>query len=62
MSETAQRFLKSFNALSKTDQHAVLVNLLRLPIEAEYEPASDRELIGAAEAIFLELDKAESSQ
>jgi hypothetical protein len=62
MSEVAKRFLMSFQALSKTDQHDVLVNLLRLPIEARYEPASDDELINAAEAVFLELEKAESGQ
>ena len=62
MSEAAQRFLRSFQTLSQADQHDVLVSLLRLPIDVEYTPPADEELIEAAEAVFLELDKAETGQ
>jgi hypothetical protein len=59
MTEAAQRFLRSFRALPPADQRDVLVNLLRLPIEAEYEPPSDDELVQSAEQVFLALDEAE---
>jgi hypothetical protein len=62
MSEAALRFLRSFRALSQADQHDVLVSLLRLPIEVEYAPPSDEDLVVSADAVFQELDKAESSQ
>ena len=61
MTKAAQDFLRSFKALPQSDQHDVLVTLLRLPIEAEYPAPSDEELVLAAEAVFLELDKAEKA-
>ncbi len=39
----------------------MLVQLLRLPIEAEYGAPSDDELVLAAEELFVELDQAEKS-
>lgn len=62
MSEAAQRFLRAFQTLSQADQHDVLVNLLRLPIDVEYTPPTDEDLVAAADAVFLELDKAETGQ
>ena len=62
MSEAAQRFLRSFKALPQNDQHDVPVSLLRLPIEADYSAPSDEELVAAADAVFLEIEKAERSQ
>jgi hypothetical protein len=61
MTNTAQQFLSSFKALPASDQHDVLVRLLRLPIEAEYTVPSDQDLIQAADELFLELDKAEKT-
>jgi hypothetical protein len=61
MTKTAQDFLRSFKALPPTDQHEVLVQLLREPIEASYETASEAELIAAADSVFLEYDRAEKS-
>jgi hypothetical protein len=61
MTKAAQDFLRSFNALAQTDQHDVLVSLLRLPIEAEYTAPSDDDLLLAADEVFLELEKAEKS-
>ena len=60
MTNAAQQFLRSFNALPKTDQHDVLVQLLRMPIEADYAAPSDEDLVHDADEIFLELDKRES--
>jgi hypothetical protein len=62
MSEAAQRFLRSFKELPKADQHDVLVSLLRLPVDAEYAPPTDDDLVHAAEQVFLELDQAERFQ
>lgn len=62
MSEAAQRFLRSFEALPQNDQHDVLVSLLRLPIEADYGAPSDEELVAAADAVFLDIEKAERGQ
>lgn len=61
MTKAAQEFLRSFKALPPTDQHDVLVQLLREPIEATYEAPSDNELTGTAEMVFLEYDKAEQA-
>ena len=62
MTEAAQRFIRSFEALAQDDQRDVLVSLLRLPIEAEYIGASDDELVDAAEQVFLALDEGETKQ
>ena len=61
MTKVAQDFLRSFKALPATDQHEVLVQLLREPIEAHYETPSDNELTATAESVFLEYDKAEKA-
>ena len=61
MTKAAQDFVRSFKALPPTDQHEVLVQLLREPIEDSYEAPSDDELIGAADLVFLEYDKAEKA-
>ena len=61
MTNAAQEFLRSFKALPPTDQHEVLVQLLREPIEASYETPSDDELVAAADFVFLEYDKAEKA-
>ena len=62
MTDTANQFLMSFRALSPADQHAVLLQLLREPIDAEYHPPSDEELAAVAEVLFLEYDKSEAEK
>jgi hypothetical protein len=61
MSKAAREFLRSFKALPANDQHEVLVQLLREPIEANYEAPSDDGLVAAADMVFLEYDKAEKA-
>ena len=61
MTKAAQDFLRSFKALPPSDQHDVLVQLLREPIEAGYESPSDDQLIAAADLVFLEYDRAEKA-
>jgi hypothetical protein len=59
MTKAAQDFLRSFKTLPLADQHDVLVQLLREPLETKYEVPSDDELTCAADLIFSEYDKAE---
>ena len=61
MTKAAQDFLRSFKALPPSDQHDVLVQLLREPIEASYEAPSDDQLVAAADLVFLEYDRAEKA-
>ena len=61
MTNAAQDFLRSFKALPPSDQHDVLVQLLREPIEAGYEAPSDDQLVVAADLVFLEYDRAEKA-
>ena len=61
MTNAAYNFLRSFKALPPSDQHEVLVQLLREPIEVKYEVPSDEELVAAAESVFLDYDKAEKT-
>ena len=62
MTEAAQRFLRSFEALPQTDQHEVLASLLRMPLEAKSSAPGDDDLLHAADQIFLGLDRAELGQ
>ena len=61
MTIAAQQLLRSFKALPASDQHEVLVHLLRLPLEAEYTAPSDDDLLRVADDVFLELDEAEKA-
>ncbi len=61
MTKAAQDFLRSFMALPPADQHDVLIQLLREPIEAIYEAPADDELAAAADIVFQEYDKAEKA-
>lgn len=60
MTNIATQFLHSFRALSPLDQHDVLVQLLREPIEAHYKAPSDEELVSIADEVFLAYDKSEN--
>ena len=61
MTKAAQDLLRSFKALPPSDQHDVLVQLLREPIEASYEAPSHDQLVAAADLVFLEYDRAEKA-
>jgi hypothetical protein len=60
MTKAAQEFLQSFEILAEEDQREVLVELLRLPLEAVYTSPSDDELLYSADQIFLEYDEREA--
>lgn len=54
--------MQSFEVLTEEDQREVLVELLRLPIEAAYKPPSDDDLRYFADQIFLEYDEREAQE
>jgi hypothetical protein len=60
MTRAAQHLIQSFESLPEEDKHDVLVELLRIPIEAGYTSPSDEELLDAAEQIFLGYDEREA--
>lgn len=61
MGDAARHLLKSFEALSETDQHEVLEQLLRRAAELPHAFPSDEELMRAADQVFQELDRREAN-
>lgn len=55
MTEAARKVLRDFESLPDPEQREVVVEILRRATTEEYEPPSDRELVAAADAAFLEL-------
>ena len=62
MGDAARHLLESFEALSETDQHEVLVALLRRVAEMPYPFPTDQELLVAADQVFQELDRREAAE
>ena len=60
MGDAARHLLKSFEALSETEQREVLEQLLRRAAEQPYSFPSDEELVRAADQVFKELDRREA--
>lgn len=60
MTRAAEKLLQTFETLAEEDQREVLVELLRMPIEADYSVPSDDDLRSAADQIFLEYDRREA--
>lgn len=61
MSTAARQLLQAFAALAEADRREVLLELLRNTPETPYEAPSDQELIRAADDIFQEIDRRETS-
>jgi len=61
MSTAARQLLQSFAALAEAERRVVLLELLRNTPETPYEAPSDQELIRAADDIFQEIDRRETS-
>lgn len=59
MTHAVQEVLTSFERLSSLEQHDVLRELMRRASVPARADMTDDELIQCAEALFLELDKAE---
>lgn len=60
MGDAARHLLKSFEALSETDQREVLAQLLRRAADLPYSFPSDDEFLRAADQVFQELDRREA--
>ena len=60
MTTAAQNLIQSFEVLTEQDQREVLIELLRWPIEVDYQPLSDDDLRHSADQIFLEYDEREA--
>lgn len=60
MGDAAQHLLKTFEALSETEQDEVLAQLLRRAAELPHSFPSDEELLRAADQVFQELDRRET--
>lgn len=62
MTKAAQELLQSFEVLAEQDQREVLIELLRFPLDASYQPLSDDDLLDSADQIFLEYDEREARE
>ncbi len=60
MTRAAQQLIRNFETLAEEDQREVLVELLRVPVDAGYSAPSDDELRYSADQIFLEYDEREA--
>lgn len=60
MGDAARHLLKTFEALSETEQAEVLAQLLRRAAELPHLFPSDEELLSAADQVFQELDHREA--
>ena len=60
MTKAAQELIQSFEVLTEQEQREVMIELLRLPIEAAYQPLSDDDLRYSADQIFLDYDEREA--
>jgi hypothetical protein len=58
--DAARHLLKSFEALSETEQREVLEELLRRAAKLPHYFPSDDELVRAADQVFQELDRLET--
>jgi hypothetical protein len=60
MTRAAQQLIQTFEALPVQDRQEVLVELLRMPLEAGYPAPSDEELLSSADEIFRGYDEREA--
>lgn len=60
MSDIAIELIHTFSALSRSEQHTVLLELARIS-EANAGPLSDEELTTAGESVFAMYDAEEAS-
>ena len=60
MTNVAQQFIASFEALPEEEKHDVLIQLLRWLADVPYSAPSDEELTQAADLVFQEYDRHEA--
>ena len=59
MSSGAKSVLDAFEQLPPGEREEVVAELLRRTAASQHESPTDEELLGAADAIFVELDRRE---
>jgi hypothetical protein len=60
MTENATKILESFDRLDPTEQHSVVVSLLRRAGELPSAPLTEDDLCGIADELFSSLDDEEN--
>jgi len=61
MTATVQNLLNAFEKLAEFEKWELAFEILRRVAHFDFPPLSDEELVLNAEAIFLELDRSEST-
>jgi hypothetical protein len=62
MTALGKHIIEDFATLPDPEKREVLANLLRISRQIEYPEVSDEELVAAADEVFLEYDRRESSE
>jgi hypothetical protein len=62
MTAVGKHIVEDFESLPDIEKREVLSNLLRLSRGIEYPELSDEERLAAADAVFLEYDRAERDE
>ena len=61
MSVAVQNLLNAFERLAEFEKRELAFEILRRAAQFDFPPLTDEELVLNAEAIFLELDRSEST-
>ena len=61
MTRAAKQIIESFESLPEPDRQSVVVEILRRAAADAYPALEDEDLVFAADQVFLELDRRESS-
>jgi hypothetical protein len=60
MTRAARQFIQTFETLAEEDQREVLIELLRVPVDAGYSTPADEDLRFTADQTFLGYDEREA--
>jgi hypothetical protein len=61
MTAQIQDMLHTFDLLPDGDKRELASEILRRTLTLDFPPLSDEQLVGAAEELFLELDRSEAA-
>lgn len=62
MTAVGKHIVEDFESLPDVEKREVLSNLLRISRTIDYPELSDEETLAAADAVFLEYDRAEQNE
>ena len=60
MSIATQNILDSFNQLPELEKRELAAEIIRWTTKLDFPPLTDEDLVQAADALFIELDKTEA--